>query len=710
MRTQSAWLGPLRRLNGQRVSDRVLGGTFMRGGFNFEVRDGEWWSRKGEECAAPRLGSTPWWWMLNVNRDLTVIANPWYALKIEGSGGAYKVSQIYNAVATENVTFTNGSKTATPTTTRLAGQLMLVGTQPTAEVYRVTAATGAPSITLDRAYEGANGTYSTAFLNVISQSLAGTRATHDDTARVIGNACIFEQLVTHTAADVSPSNPAVTGGHIYLIISSNEGAPAAIDLTTTGNVLRNWFYLTNLGAAAATEIGSDTATDGITPRGVYSSVYKNRLFLAAATDPNGMYGSRTVYYSQIGDFLNWHTGNTAAGDLSAVPNFKTFDGEGNSIGGMDILGDDLVIHRDDSQEIATVTQSGSTPFVFRTNNEGLGIRDFRRSNRVISARGRHFIWTRRGLFAFDGRNLTPLAEDARGSLQWSRLMQVRDAIRHVVHDSQNGRIYWFSANVASRWAAYAAPTGANYTTVDGGTVQNYYGVFVYDYENDTYWYEDRPASIGGGMMTLDATRPAAAHISRTDGSIMVLNSRSKGKDPALSTYNGSGVVVNNPANTAHDVAVTCVAETPWMDFGSPNTKRMTRIETHERALIGEGPYDNYSDIESGLRVFRIQIYGDMNPETLIGELSTTYDSANATSSAQLNSDNVAQAATFVREFTPRSDARQFKLIISNTKSAGMTFVSANVAPIRLSDVLIEIAPLDSLQPKTNINDFVLSGV
>lgn len=708
MRTQPVWLGPFRRLNGQRVSDRVLGGTFMRGGFNFEVRDGEWWSRKGEECAAPRLGSTPWWWMFNVNRDLTIIANPWYALKIEESGGAYKVSQIYNAVVTESVTFTNGSKTATPTTTRIAGQLMLVGTQPTSEVYRVTAATSAPSITLDRAYEGTSGAKSVAFLNVISQDLSGTRATHDDTARVIGGACIFEQLVTHTAADVSPSNPAVTGGHIFLIITSNQGAPAAIDLTAVGNVLRNWFYLTNLGAASATAIGSDTATDGITPRGVYASVYKNRLFIAAATDPNGQYGSRTLYYSQIGDFLNWHSGNTA--DLTAVPNFKTFDGEGNSIGGMDILGDDLVIHRDDSQEIATATQSGDTPFVFRTSNENLGIRDFRRSNRVVAARGRHFIWTRRGLFAFDGRNLTPLAEDARGSLQWNRFMQVRDAIRHVVHDSQNGRIYWFSANVSSRWNTYAAPASANYTTVDGASVQNYYGVFVYDYENDTYWFEDRPASIGGGMMTLDATRPSAAHASRTDGSIVVLSSRSKGKDPALSTYNGSGVVVKDPTNSAHDVAVTCVAETPWMDFGSPNVKRMTRIETHERALVGEGPYDNYNDIESAKRVFRIQIYGDMNPEVSIGELTTMYDASDSTTSDQITSENVVQASSFVREFTPRSDARQFKLILSNTKSAGATFINAYSAPIRLSDMMIELTPLDSLQPKTAVNSTVLSGV
>lgn len=704
MRTQPTWIGPFRRLNGERVTDRVLNGTYLRGGFNFAVRDGEWWSRKGEECVFARLGSTPWWWMFDVNRDLSIICNPWYALKIESTG----VSQIYNAVSTQSVTFTNGSKTATPTTARIAGQLMLVGTQPTTEVYRVTAATGAPSITLDRAYEGTSGAKSVAFLNVISQDLAGTRATHDDTARVIGNACIFEQLVTHTAGDSSPSNPAVTAGHIYLIISSNQGAPAAIDLTSIGNVLRDWFYLTNLGAASATAIGSDTATDGLTPRGVYASVYKGRLFLAAATDPNGNYGSRTLYYSQIGDFINWHTGNVS--DMSAVPNFKTFDGEGNSISGMEVLGDDLVIHRDDSQEICTATQSGDTPFVFRSNNENLGIRDYLRSNRIVSARGRHFVWTRRGPFSFDGRNMQPLAEDVRGSLQWQRFMQVRNAIRHVQHDAQSGILYWFSANVASRWDEYAAPVSSNYTTIDGASVQNYYGVFVYDYENDAYWYEDRPLSIGGGMLTLDTARPAQLHISRTDGSILVLNGRSKGKDAALSTYNGSGVVVNNPGSTASDVTVTCVAETPWFDFGSPGVKRLTRIETHERALELEGPFDNYSDAYVGRRLLRIQIYGDMNPVNLLDDCTTAYKSDTAATSSQLSTTNVSQAPTFIREFTPRSDARQFKFIISNTQSNGAVFLSAHVAPVRLTDIMVELQPAESLQPKTNVNDIAISGV
>lgn len=708
MRTQPAWLGPFRRLNGERVTDRAIvgNGTHMRGGFNFEVRDGEWWSRKGEECVFARLGSTPWWWHLDVNRDLSVICNPWYALKIQSTG----VSALFAAIVTQNVTFTNGSKTATPTTTRTVGQLMLVGSQPTTEVYRVTAATGAPSITLDRAYEGTTGTKSVAFYNIISETLAGAKATHDDTARVIGNACVFEQLVTHSANAVSTSSPATTTGHIYLIITSNQGAPAAIDLSdSTKAVLRDWFALTSKGPSTLDRIGSDTAEDGLTPRGVYSAVYKNRLFIGAGPDPNDMYGARTLYYSGIGDFIIWHSGTVS--DNTAIPNFKTFDGEGNSIGGIATLGDDLIIHRDDSQEVCTATQSAATPFVFRTNAEGLGVRDFRRSNRVISARGKHYIWTRRGPYVFDGRNLTPICEDVRGSLRWQRFMQVRETIRHVAHDAQMGRIYWFSSQSASRWDEYAAPTSANYTTVDGTAVQNYYGVFVYDYENDTYWYEDRPLSIGGGMLSITTSVPAQLHVSRTDGSIVVLNGRTKGMDACLSTYNGSGVVQNDPADTTDDVAVTCVAETPWMDFGTPTAKRLTRIESHERGLALEGPSDNYNDSGlSGRRLFRVQIYGDMNPDSLLGDCTTIYDSTATATASQLATTNVAQAPTFIREFTPRVDARQFKFILSNTQSAGAIFLSAKTAPVRLVDLLIELQPLESLQPKTTVNEVAISGV
>ena len=294
-----------------------------------------------------------------------------------------------------------------------------------------------------------------------------------------------------------------------------------------------------------------------------------------------------------------------------------------------------------------------------------------RSNRIVSARGRHFVWTRRGPFSFDGRNMQPLAEDVRGSLQWQRFMQVRNAIRHVQHDAQSGILYWFSANVASRWDEYAAPL-ARITPQLMGRRFKTTAAFSSTTENDAYC-EDRPLSIGGGMLTLDTARPAQLHISRTDGSILVLNGRSKGKDAALSTYNGSGVVVNNPGSTASDVTVTCVAETPWFDFGSPGVKRLTRIETHERALELEGPFDNYSDAYVGSRLLRIQIYGDMNPVNLLDDCTTAYKSDTAATSSQLSTTNVSQAPTFIREFTPRSDARQFKFIISNTQSNGAVF-------------------------------------
>ena len=76
-------IGPLMGMNSQRITDRALGGTFMRGGaYNVECMDGEWWTRKGEEVLATRLGSTIWRWIFDVDRDtnMTIICNEYYAL------------------------------------------------------------------------------------------------------------------------------------------------------------------------------------------------------------------------------------------------------------------------------------------------------------------------------------------------------------------------------------------------------------------------------------------------------------------------------------------------------------------------------------------------------------------------------------------------------------------------------------------------------
>lgn len=704
--SQSIPLGPFRGLNSQRVADRALSGMYMRGGFNVELRDGEWWSRKGEECILPRVGSTPWWWIFDANRDLTIMCNAWYAVAlIETATNTYGVSGLASASTTESTTFTNGATTCTPTSARTVGQLMLVGTQPTTEVYRVISRlAGAPfTVTLDRAYEGTTGAKNVSYYRPLAQAFGGGLTDHDSLARVIGSAVIFEQLTTRAANAVSTSSPAVTQGHIYLVITSNQGTPVAIDLTaymsgSPTSVLRSWFALTNLGPATFDEIGSDTAVDGITPRGAYASVYKNRLFIGAAADPDNMYGSRTLYWSTYGDFTTWHSG--VAGE-TAAPNYKTFDGEGNSIGGMETLGDDLVIHRDDTQEICTATQSATTPFVFRTNNENLGIRDYRRSNRVVVANGRHYIWTRRGPYAFDGRNLTALAEDVRGALRWRRFMQVRGAIRHVVHDSQNGRIYWFAANDASRWTNYTLPASANLTTPDTGvatnTYQNYHGVFVYDYESDESWIEDRPTSIGGGMTAVNSGQPAQAFVSRVNGTIICLNGRSKGKDASHSA----------PETAASDVTVTCLVETPWIDFGSRTMKRLSRIVTFERALAGEGPWDNYTDTDTGNLALRIDVYGDFDPETRLAYFTSFYSSTDT----QLTAETVAQAATCLRDFSPRADARAFKFIITNLLSTGAAFVSGKSAPFRISDIEVDIVPMSSNQPLTTINTGTsLSGV
>ena len=104
-----------------------------------------------------------------------------------------------------------------------------------------------------------------------------------------------------------------------------------------------------------------------------------------------------------------------------------------------------------------------------------------------------------------------------------------------------------------------------------------------------------------------------------------------------------------------------------------------------------------------------RIYGDLNPVNLLDDCTTAYKVRHRrATSSQLGTTNVSQAPTFIREFTPRSDARQFKFIISNTQSNGAVFYPRTL-PLYLTDIMVELQPAESLQPKTNVNDIAVSG-
>ena len=689
-------LGPLMGANGTRITDRALQGTYMRGAYNVELRDGEWWTRKGEETISTRFGSTIWRWVMDVNRDLSIICNEWYALAWDNSQN--RVAPLYegSAMATLSTAFTANSAICTVTGgPPVVNQLLLrSGSGFTQHVYRVTAVSGAGpyTTTLDRPYENGTETLNCRFLDSLARNTSGTWTTHSNGSLVGGSAVLFEQLVTNSAGGVHGASPATTRGHLYLVIVGNRGVPTAVDITAYLGAaavapLRLFFYNTALGTP--TQIGSNTSTDGLTPRGVWAAVYKNRLFIAAATDPNGDYGSRTVWWSQIGDLCRWHTG--IAGQ-TAAPNFKTFDGEANGIAEMKTLQDSLVIHRDDTQVVCNATQSLTQPFTFRENNQGFGVRHFIRRNRVVVAAGMHFCWTEQGLCIFDGNQMSPIAREAFSDWYAMQMIGARSTIGLMLHDPLTRRIYCYGGG---RRHADAKPDLATVTYASGDQVSNYISCFVYDYANNAFWFEDRPYAAGGGTATVNNGNPPQLIASRVDGTLVAITNRTRGSDPDHMA----------PETTGSDYLVYAQVETPWLDFGTNEVKVLKLIETEERSHLGGGLFDPITSVTDGNWWLRCRVYVDHNRATALGDVGATVDST----SSQLSTPEGQYAPPkFVRVFTPRVHARQFKLRFDNALTSAAVTASYKQGPFRLAEITCEIIDREGTQPLTDLTGASIS--
>jgi len=684
-------LGPLLGVSGQRTTDREMG-TIMRGGaYNVECMDGEWWTRKGEEKVAVRYGSTIWRWIFDVDRDtdMTIICNEYYALL--WSRSAQQVSPLYSATGSGSTTFTNNSTSASIATyTPVVGQLMLGGSSGfTDSVYRVTAVTGVGpwTITLERPYEGTTGSTTFRYIDMLARDTTGTQATHSTSGSFRGSAFIFEQLVTYAAAGVHTSSPAVTGGNRLLIITSNVGVPVAIDVDATSAPKRLIFYNTALGTPS--QIGSDTADDLLIPRGVWATVYKGRLWIAYATDPNGCCGARTVWYSQAGDCLKWHTGIQGQ---TAAPNFVTFSGVGNSINEIKTLQDSIVIHREDSQIVGNAT--GGTPaFSFRENEQGIGTRARKPSNRVVVANGVHYIWTQRGPAVFDGNRVTLIAREVYRELMTRQFIGSNTGTGIVLHDPVYGRIYWYGGTRPSA----ALPAAETITYTSGDQTQNYGTVFVFDYVNERYWFEDRPATYGGGFATLETSGAIPRYLaaSRMDGTIVAITNRTKGKDASHLT----------PETSGSDVTVYAQVETPWLDFGSTNRKHLRAVETIERGPVSGAKFEPISDVSGGNWWLRCQVYVDYNGYADEADVGTVY----ASTSAQATTVGVdRQPPFFVRRFTPRAHGRQFKLVFSNALTSAATTASYKQAPFRIHDIVCDLTEHQGNEPKTELSESSIS--
>lgn len=689
---QQIRLAPLGGLRSERVSDHTLGDVSMRGSFNVECVDGEWWVRKGEDAVLRRIGSTQWTW-IGVGNAKWIIANPYWALQLNDSNPSVGVTNLYSPSGTDTVTLTQMSDAATCSVyTPAVGELLLLESAGyTDQVYRVVAASGT-GFTLERPFEGESAAYDCRFIPQLAQNAAGTATGYSDTSGVgeePASYVVFEQLVGHTATSVHGSSPAVTAGRRYLIITSSWGTPVAIDLGTVTTVKRNWFWRTHLGSGSETNIAS---TNGY---GQWAAVYKGRLVIASAPDNQNRLATRTIWYSREGDFLLWHVGIKGK---TASPNYVTFAGPNDDITGLDVLRDQVIVHRERSQEVGSYTGSDIGPISFRSNNQGLGIYSAG-SNLWVHTRAMHFFWSQRGPAVFDGSQVSLVAQDAYRDLVALRLTE-SPQVRCVIHDERRARLYWVLDSSVPGYNRHQGATAPDNSArflhnQSGAGYAPAFAVLAYSYEDGKLWLEDRTSVYGGGFLGDPGNDPyRGTYASRFDGTIVKLRSGTSGIDPGIS-------------GDSEDHVVQAQVETPWIDFGNSVTqKHLTQVELVLRALdVDEdvsGQPDRISDVweDTTDRLFvRLQVYADYDLTTPIDDVSKAF----------LVSDMLALKLTDNRQYpaftlvcSTSGLGRSLKFRVSNTLTDDATAAGYRMAPFRLSEIVAHVLPKESTRPSTEM--------
>jgi hypothetical protein len=240
-------LAPLRGLNPMNVSAEAgLQGTFMRGGYNVEVFDAEWWVRHGCAQASENLGSVWWRWIISSPElDRLFLVSNNYVLQVESRVGEVGVPDNttffrqlavpYTPLNTNlNATFQVGSSTAAYTLVSgvapQKGYCFVV--QGTAGVpdrfYRIIDLPSAGIMVIDRPYEAGSPTVvnGPSIYSDLMLTLADTPGVADTDLN--GGCCLFEQTATHAQNTLGYFNYAVDPGTYIIVISSIGYAAVAI--------------------------------------------------------------------------------------------------------------------------------------------------------------------------------------------------------------------------------------------------------------------------------------------------------------------------------------------------------------------------------------------------------------------------------------------------------------------------------------------------
>jgi hypothetical protein len=539
--------GPFSGLSGSRRADTTLGmpqPTPLRGGYNVELLDGELWVRRGtdfEGGTKVSYASVPWSWVIEFSPTISVLASPYYAIYLRTNG---TVSNITNpAIASESITF-DGTSTAISTSTLQKNDMIFVGTTAFAssEVYRAIAVSGT-TVTLDRA----STTSGVATCRVLRSYFGASLDIPDVVSYTAdlphGHYAVMDQLVTHGANDLWAGSPA-TSNVRYLIIAHQELSdagfgPVAVPFDPTlefaGGSGTNWFRDTSLASPPA-----------VSPEPTTCCVVDNRLVMAGAGDPQGLFAERTLWSSWPGDFLLWHAGLSGQ---NAAPLYVTFDGISNTIQAVRADGPNLVVHRQVSQEIGVPQGSASAPFAYRSNEQGLGMTD---PQGICVANRVQYLMTQAGPAGFSSdTGVQPLALEHRSTLQ---AMGLWNRARFIAHDPATLRVYFFSVSNGRHSAAALPPTDTSVPIgVTGNTWANTTMALVYDYGQNAWWFEEHISPMGWGE-----AGASTMFLCRPDGTVIQVDNL--------------GATGLDPDDTTGTNVVDALADLPWFDLAGPGKR------------------------------------------------------------------------------------------------------------------------------------------
>ena len=333
---KTAYLLPGRGLDLSYIDDRFIEGNALRGCDNIRLVDGEWWTREGEKTLRGTLkmppaiitsidymaGNTAY------RRHFMIGSHSVIEVNVDdngvGAAQSYSYSIPYTASWTGTVTFTNGSTSASYTTSTLssANATMIYGKDADGNqsIYYTDNAPSAASgtFTLLTPYKGPTATFATEgfigpdrapsqrFINRTAYAVFRQRAAYS--AGAVWN------TGTATAPWFTQQSPALAAGGVYLLwspgINPSSGRPPGpylIRLDATETIKGEFMRKTTTVA---------TASFGSNSKANYLAVHRDRL-LVVREDENGTNDDRTIWYSSVGNLLQWHNG-TAGGSPPAT--------------------------------------------------------------------------------------------------------------------------------------------------------------------------------------------------------------------------------------------------------------------------------------------------------------------------------------------------------------------------------------------------------